>query len=179
MLMRAGAAAEGAEAARESAGPLRDALVESALSRAAYLAIGDEPLVFGRLDGRDGHRLYIGRAAVYDDDHEPLVTDWRAPAAEPFYRATPGDPMGVVPHRARLERAGVLIVGPSPIFLRYIDQVLPSLGETATLATAVELSSARAASIDPPSVAHLKGDARMADVIGRAVANLPHPLEEE
>lgn len=34
-----------------------------------------------------------------DDDYEPLVIDWRAPAAEPFYRATAADPMGVVRRR--------------------------------------------------------------------------------
>src|SRR5581483_6149625 len=99
MLTEARAAAAKAAAARESAGPLRDALVESALQRAAHLAIGDEALVFGRIDLRDGRALYIGRAAVYDEEHEPLVTDWRAPAAEPFYRATPRETMGVVRRR--------------------------------------------------------------------------------
>src|SRR5205814_7213765 len=77
-------------------------------------------------------------------------------------------------HRARLERSGVLIVGPNPIFLRYIDQVLPSLGETATLATASELATGeRAAAHDLDAVAALKGDARMTDVVARSVANLP------
>ena len=43
-------------------------------------------------------------------------------------------------HRERLSRHGVLLVGPNPLFLRYIEQVLPSLGETGVvLATAADL----------------------------------------
>ncbi len=74
-------------------------------------------------------------------------------------------------HRERLARSGVLIVGPNPLFLRYIEQVLPSLGETGVvLTTAAELypgvdRRARAAS----DIAALKGDLRMAAVLGRAV----------
>ena len=75
-------------------------------------------------------------------------------------------------HRDRLARSGVLVVGPSPVFLRYIDQVLPSLGETGVvLATAGQLFpgvDARAA--DAGEVAALKGDVAMADVVARAVA---------
>ncbi|MEM1335260.1 MAG: AAA family ATPase, partial [Actinomycetota bacterium] len=40
-------------------------------------------------------RWYIGRRHIEDDDHEPLVVDWRAPIAAPFYRATAVDPLGV------------------------------------------------------------------------------------
>ena len=62
---------------------------------------------------------------------------------------------------------------------QYIDQVLPSLGETATLATASELGiGERAALVDPPAVAEVKGDARMVDVIARGVANLPRLLDK-
>ncbi|HVH52238.1 MAG TPA: hypothetical protein VM690_08845, partial [Gaiellaceae bacterium] len=47
-------------------------------------------LVFGRLtlDGTP-RPLYIGRRWVHDDKHEPLVVNWQAPAARPFYTATP------------------------------------------------------------------------------------------
>ena len=41
-------------------------------------------------------------------------------------------------HRARLARGGVLVVGPNPVFLRYISQVLPSLGETSATQTTVD-----------------------------------------
>ncbi|MEC8729996.1 MAG: DNA/RNA helicase domain-containing protein, partial [Actinomycetota bacterium] len=43
--------------------------------------------------------FHIGRLAVSDEDREPVVVDWRAPVAEPFYRATGRDPMGLVRRR--------------------------------------------------------------------------------
>ena len=67
--------------------------------RLATLQVGEAGLVFGRTDATDGERRYIGRVAISDEDNEPLVVDWRAPAAEPFYRATPGAPMGLVRRR--------------------------------------------------------------------------------
>jgi DNA helicase IV len=76
-------------------------------------------------------------------------------------------------HRDVLDREGVLVVGPNPLFLRYIAQVLPSLGEAATRQTTVERLvaasvGARVRAIDAPQVARLKGDPRMADVVRRA-----------
>jgi len=44
---------------------------------------------------RSPKRSNIGRLAVSDEDQEPLVVDWRAPVAEPFYRATGAHPMGL------------------------------------------------------------------------------------
>ncbi len=54
-------------------------------------------LCFGRLDFHDGQRTYLGRIGIFDDtaDHEPLLIDWRAPAARPFYLATAASPLGV------------------------------------------------------------------------------------
>ncbi|GAB4070593.1 AAA family ATPase [Angustibacter speluncae] len=74
-------------------------------------------------------------------------------------------------HRDRLAGGGVLVVGPSPVFLRYIEQVLPSLGETGVvMVTAGELlPGVRATRHDDPDVARLKGDLRMAEAVGRAV----------
>jgi DNA helicase IV len=74
-------------------------------------------------------------------------------------------------HRRRLERSGVLVVGPGPLFLRYIEQVLPSLGESGVvMATPGTLfPGVEASADDPDEVALLKGDARMARVLGRAV----------
>jgi DNA helicase IV len=56
---------------------------------------------FGRIDGEDdehgdGDRWYIGRRHIEDDQHDPVVVDWRAPIAAPFYRATAIDPLGLV-----------------------------------------------------------------------------------
>ena len=63
-------------------------------------------------------------------------------------------------HREQLDREGVLVVGPNPLFLQYIAQVLPSLGEAATRQTTVErLVGGRVAREDPDEVARLKGDA--------------------
>src|SRR4051794_8545710 len=71
--------------------------------------------------------------------------------------------------RAILDDEGVLVIGPNQVFLRYISQVLPSLGETAVRQSTVErLLGGRARAFDPPGVAALKGDARMAVVLQRA-----------
>jgi DNA helicase IV len=74
-------------------------------------------------------------------------------------------------HRERLSRNGVLLVGPNPLFLRYIEQVLPSLGETGVvLATAADLYPGVSGVHEPRAdVAALKGDVRMARVLARAV----------
>jgi DNA helicase IV len=74
-------------------------------------------------------------------------------------------------HRDQIARSGVLVVGPSPLFLRYISQVLPGLGESsAVLATPGQLfPGLEATAEDPEPVAVLKGDLRMADVVAAAV----------
>ena len=73
--------------------------------------------------------------------------------------------------RDRLARAGVLVVGPTPMFMRYIEQVLPSLGETGVvmLTSGQLVPGVDATEHDPAPVAALKGDLRMADAIARAV----------
>ena len=81
-----------------------------AAKRLAVLDAEHEGLVFGRLDRTDGEVRYVGRIGVRDADYEPLVIDWRAPAAEPFYRATPGEPMQVVRRRV-LRCQGDRVVG--------------------------------------------------------------------
>ncbi len=81
-------------------------------------------------------------------------------------------------HRFPLERQGVLVVGPNPLFLRYIEQVLPSLGETGvTLSTVAGLvPGVRVRATEPGPVARVKGDARMATVIANAVRTRQRPL---
>jgi DNA helicase IV len=275
----------------------RDIVVNTALSRLQQLDIGDQALCFGRIDtatspsGEPGETFHIGRIAVSDEHLEPLIVDWRAPVAEPFYRATGVESMGlarrrhlhvrhrrvigledeyfarndgvsldelsvdraamdglvenglalggpgallaalgqartgqmgdivatiqreqdeiirsplpgllvvqggpgtgktaVALHRAAyllytyrfpLERQGVLVVGPNPLFLRYIEQVLPSLGETGvTLSTVSGLvPEVQVRAVEDDAVAGLKGDARMARVIARAVRTRERPLK--
>ncbi|MDP9335884.1 MAG: AAA family ATPase, partial [Actinomycetota bacterium] len=225
-------------------------------------------LCFGRIDEESGARWYVGRHHIDDGDGVPVVVDWRAGVATPFYRATLADPFGLerrrrfvfsareltdvfeedftdpdslagaggVPdpllaelgrartgqmrdivatiqaeqdaiirapietclvvqggpgtgktavglhraafllyeHRARLAREGVLVVGPNPVFLRYISQVLPSLGETSATQTTVDGLLAlrfRIVAADPLAVAAIKGDGRLVDVIARGAAD--------
>ncbi len=72
--------------------------------------------------------------------------------------------------RARYERGGVLVVGPSGVFMRYIERVLPSLGETAVALRSLGevVDGIRAVRHDDPAVADVKGAARMAEVMRRA-----------
>ncbi|MDF8265648.1 HelD family protein [Luteipulveratus flavus] len=94
----------------------RDALMFSAGRRRASLEQQYEGLVFGRLDlehGSDDRAdreiRYIGRIGVRDDEYEPLVIDWRAPAASAFYQATPVEPMGVLRRRVLRCRDAVVL----------------------------------------------------------------------
>jgi DNA helicase IV len=75
-------------------------------------------------------------------------------------------------HRMELMGTGLLVIGPNPVFLRYVADVLPSLGETAVRQTTVEglrPASVRLGDDDPTEVGQLKGDGRMAQVIDRLV----------
>lgn len=249
----------------------RDAFATLYEDRLAQLDAVEQRLVFGRLDLSEGTTRYIGRIGLTDADHSSLLTDWRAPAAQAFYRATAAQPEGVLlrrhlvtrgrsvtgiedevldlsalgpdgattagtlsgegallaslaavrtgrmgdivatiqaeqdaiirsdlagalvvqggpgtgktavalhraayllyAHRRTLERSGVLLVGPSTVFLRYIDQVLPSLGETGVVtATVADLfPGVTADGVERDVVAEIKGRAVMARVIARAV----------
>ncbi|MDR1450623.1 MAG: AAA family ATPase, partial [Propionibacteriaceae bacterium] len=248
----------------------RDAFAFQAARRLASLDAEHEGLVFGRLDFADRETRYVGRIGVRTADYEPLVIDWRARAAEPFYRATATDPMGVVRrrvlrcrddivvgleddlidaerawpglvilgegalmaalsrarghrmrdivatiqaeqdeairapwqgvtiiaggpgtgktvvglHRAayllysnrrRFENGGVLVVGPSPVFMDYIGRVLPSLGEdSVTLRSLGQLADdvlgLASARLDRSAAAVVKGSLRMLPVLSRLVA---------
>ncbi|MEU8296179.1 AAA family ATPase [Micromonospora sp. NPDC048909] len=83
-------------------------------------------------------------------------------------------------HRERLRRAGVLIVGPNRAFLSYIAAVLPALGEVEVEQSTVEDLLARVPirAVEDPATATLKHDARMAEVLRRAVeAHIGEPTE--
>ena len=80
----------------------RNAFDEQLLARLTNLDLGDAALVFGRIDrvqGEGVESFHIGRLAVADQEREPVVVDWRAPVAEPFYRATGREPMGLARRR--------------------------------------------------------------------------------
>ncbi|HKA04982.1 MAG TPA: hypothetical protein VKD67_11645, partial [Acidimicrobiales bacterium] len=280
----------------------RDVFEEALFSRLSQLELHDEVLVFGRIDrpSQDGvaaegdpssssdvESFHLGRLAVADAAREPVVIDWRAPVAEPFYRATGRDPMGLVRrrhfavkgrqlldiedelfgaghlgigedidgengdaaprlrgystliaaleqgrtgrlgdivatiqaeqdeiirssqagvlvvqggpgtgktvvalHRAAyllytyrfpLEDQGVLVIGPNRLFLRYIERVLPSLGEAGVeeVVLADLVPGVRFGGTDSPFAARVKGDARMADVVAKAVHDRERPLKQD
>lgn len=82
----------------------RNAFDETLVKRLIELDLGDAALVFGRIDrtaqeSGSVESFHIGRLAISDEDFEPVVVDWRAPVAEPFYRATGRDAMGLVRRR--------------------------------------------------------------------------------
>lgn len=266
----------------------REAAVELHTHRIVALDAAEHGLVFGRLDRHESTTpRYIGRIGLFADGaDEPLLIDWRAPAARPFYTATPlhdegvrrrrhirtrgrtvvsvadetldiseaaaeggatdrgglagesvllaalnasrtgrmtdivrtiqaeqdriirADVRGVLvvqggpgtgktavalhraayllyTHRERLARSGLLVVGPSPTFLRYIADVLPSLGETGVVLADVGglRPGLQAHAPERPEVAELKGRLAMVDVVAAAVkrrqAVLDRPAEIE
>ncbi len=77
----------------------RDAFVHVASRRKHLLNREHEGLVFGRLDFDDRVVHHVGRIGVLDEKYDPLVLDWRAPAAAPFYQATAHDRLGVIRRR--------------------------------------------------------------------------------
>jgi len=264
----------------------RDVATTMYTDRLAQLNSVEQGLCFGRLDFHDDpageETAYIGRLGLFDtdDDYRPLLIDWRAPVARPFYLATAASPDGVrrrrhlrtlsrrvvgvddevldlreadhgqdlglageaallaalerrrtgemsdivatiqaeqdeiiraglsgvlvvqggpgtgktavalhraafllYTYRRQLTTRGVLVVGPNDTFLRYIGQVLPSLGETGVLlATIGELyPGVRANGIDLPRTAEIKGRGEMVRVLGDAVRDrqrVPEPLLE-
>ncbi|AWW42583.1 AAA family ATPase [Streptomyces cadmiisoli] len=74
-------------------------------------------------------------------------------------------------HRERLARTGTLVIGPNRSFLHYIEQVLPALGELAVRQATVDdlVAHVEVKGADEPAAAVVKGDARMARVLHRAV----------
>ncbi|MCY4175399.1 MAG: AAA family ATPase [Acidimicrobiaceae bacterium] len=88
----------------------REAMLEASLARLTKLNIGDRSLVFGRIDPADSaERFYIGRVGLWDADHDPILVDWRAPVAEPFYRATGRAPLGLRRRRHFASRGATLL----------------------------------------------------------------------
>jgi DNA helicase IV len=97
----------------------REVIHDSIVNRLTQLSIGDASLVFGRIDRTEavgGERYYIGRIAVSDEDYDPLVIDWRAPVAEPFYRATGREPMGLYRRRHFATRGRRLLAMEDEVF---------------------------------------------------------------
>jgi DNA helicase IV len=83
-------------------------------------------------------------------------------------------------HRERLARTGTLVIGPNRSFLHYIEQVLPALGELSVQQATVDdlVAQVEVRGTDEARAAVLKGDARMAEVLRRALyAQVTMPTE--
>ncbi|WP_299952987.1 UvrD-helicase domain-containing protein [uncultured Modestobacter sp.] len=165
----------------------------------ALTSYEDEHLAEGEDDGGTGDilRQEIERprsgpmrdiVATIQPDQDDIV---RAPLTESIcVQGAPGTGKTAVGlHRAayllythgeQLARTGVLVVGPNKAFLRYIEQVLPALGEVEVDQATVESLTARVTvrAQDAPEVAVLKGDPRLADVLRRALwSGVRKPVE--
>ncbi len=168
-----------AEVGMEEAAGLfeRDALMFHAAKRRTALDTQYEGLVFGRLDidhgpgsdheggSSDARRQspsaavdrevrYIGRLGVRDDDYEPLVIDWRAPAASAFYRATPAQPMGVLRRRVLLSKGPVVIGVEDDLMVPEAPDDLVVVGDGALMAALTRSRGARMRDIVATIQAH-------------------------
>lgn len=75
------------------------ALRRDAQLRRESLGPPDEAVAIGRIDAESGEIHYVGKHLIVDEAHEPIVISWKSPAAEPFYRASQADRMGLVRKR--------------------------------------------------------------------------------
>ena len=85
-----------------AAGGLELDLEQALIRRVSVLAESPRALCFGRIDQADGTTWRIGRRHVEDAAADPVVVEWRAPIAAPFYQARPSKPMGLARRRTLL-----------------------------------------------------------------------------
>jgi AAA domain len=139
-----------------------EAIESWANERLRTFADAERGLVFGRIDSEGADdATYIGRRWVHDDDRGALVVNWQAPAARPFYTATPAEPHGVTLRR-RFRTRGRTLLGIS-------DESLDG-----SLADA-------AASVDDLLLEELERarDARMRDIVATIQADQYHLIARD
>lgn len=113
----------------------RDMMVHHANQTLQTLDAEYEGLVFGRLDHHGDETVYVGRLGIRDAEFNNLVTDWRAPAAAPFYQATAEDPMTVVRRRViRCSGQTVLDVDDDVLMPESVPDDMRIVGEGALMA---------------------------------------------
>jgi DNA helicase IV len=116
----------------------RDVMVYHANQILRSLDAEHEGLVFGRLDDTSGETMYVGRLGVRDPDFDNLVTDWRAPAAAPFYQATAEQPMDVVRRRViRSTGQSVVDIDDDLLMPEMRPESMAVIGEGALMASLV------------------------------------------
>ncbi len=111
----------------------RDDKVRATAREVRRLDVADHGLCFGRLDAISGEHSYVGRIGLFDEenDYEPVLLDWRAPAARPFYTATGANPEGMRRRRQFLTRGRRVAEFTDEVFGRPSDDVR---GDAALLA---------------------------------------------
>lgn len=119
----------------------RDAFARIYEDRVSQLRGIDERLAFGRLElvpnGDDPTYRYIGRIGLRDDDHQPLLLDWRVPQARAFYQATAATPLGARARRHLQSQGREIVRIDDEIFDQELleGDVSDLQGEAALLAT--------------------------------------------
>jgi DNA helicase IV len=89
----------------------QQAIEDWATGRLRTYEDAERGLCFGRIDSEEStDPLYVGRRWIHDDARRPLVVNWQAPAARPFYTATPAAPHGVTLRR-RFRTKGRTLTG--------------------------------------------------------------------
>ncbi|MGW0583411.1 HelD family protein [Streptomyces sp. NPDC002920] len=133
----------------------REVVADRLAKEIGRLAGAEGGLVFGRIDWADGTALRIGRIGLQTDDDElPLLMDWRAKAARPFYEATPVHPMGLRRRRhLRLEER--VVVGVSDELL---DSSFPTAEDVVGDGPLTEALSARRTGRMQAAVATLQAE---------------------
>ncbi|RJQ89329.1 DUF2075 domain-containing protein [Amycolatopsis panacis] len=98
----------------------RDVRVRSLGREVRRLDVADNGLCFGRLDAVSGEHSYLGRIGLFDqeNDYEPVLLDWRAPAARAFYTATGATPEGMRRRRQFLTRGRAVLDFTDEVFGR-------------------------------------------------------------
>jgi DNA helicase IV len=111
----------------------RDDKVRATAREVRRLDVADHGLCFGRLDAIAGEYSYVGRIGLFDEenDYEPVLLDWRAPAARPFYTATGAHPESMRRRRQFLTRGRRVVEFTDEVFGRLGDGVR---GDAALLA---------------------------------------------
>ncbi|MDH3302996.1 MAG: UvrD-helicase domain-containing protein [Acidimicrobiia bacterium] len=124
-----------------------------AARRVADLEAQGEALAFGRMTSEDGNEFYVGRRTVFDGD-DPLLIDWRARAAVPFYRAAPLEPMGFRQRRHLIYQDGAS----GRELVDYSDEVfdVERLSDPATAADGLRGEAALLASLVAPTVGQMR-----------------------
>ena len=96
----------------------RDVEVRTSAKQMKRLDVADNGLCFGRLDTLSGDHSYIGRIGLLDEenDYEPVLLDWRAPASRAFYVATAATPENMR-RRRQFHTRGRRATSRSPVVL--------------------------------------------------------------